>query len=231
MSVINRDHAFKKRVILYIMGIFLLGMGVTFFVFSDLGVPPIASFPYSITLTTGIPIGITTIIAHFIFIVIQIILTKKNDVRSFILQLIIAILFGLFIDLTSWFMGSLPEAKSYLLKFLYLTIGILSCAIALVLYLTAKLPMVPYDTLTYIIVEKVKKPFGKVRVLCDVSVVFISLTICLVGLHSFGSIGLGTLIGSYSIGKITGILMIRLQPLLQNWISSSKQENELKIQS
>lgn len=214
----SKDYSLIKRLIIYVIGIFLLGLCVTFFIISELGVPPIASFPYSITLTTGISVGITTVFSHFCYIIIQIFLSKKIKWGSFLIQLSIAVLFGIFIDFTGWLFAFLPEAESYVLKGLYLVLAIMTCALALVFYFTADLPMMPYDTLTGIIVDKFKLPFGKARVMSDISVVVLSLAICFTFLHSFGSIGVGTLIAAYSIGRVSGILMPRMQPKLKAWI-------------
>lgn len=228
----NPNHSIVKRITIYIISLFILGLGVTFFISANLGVPPIASLPYSITLITGISIGITTVIAHFCFILIQIILLKRIKILSIITQLAITVLFGFFIDLTGWLLTFLPAANSYGLRGLYLIIGILSSSIAILLYFMADLPMMPYDTLTRTVVDKFHLHFGKFRVISDITVVLTSLTICLILLNTFGAIGIGTVIAAYSIGKISGIILLRFQPIIKNWIyPSSKVVNDLEEHS
>ena len=46
-----------KRIIIYILGTFLLGIGVTFSIKADLGVSPVSSFGYAIALITSISVG------------------------------------------------------------------------------------------------------------------------------------------------------------------------------
>lgn len=207
-----------RQAIIYTFGLFFLGIGVTFSIFSDTGVPPIASFPYAITLITNISIGGTMIFAHFTFILLQIIILRAFSLGNFLVQLSIAILLGFFFDLAGWVLRFLPEASTIWLQALYLFIGVLITGLAIFLYFSSNLTMNPYDTLTRVVTEKVARPFGVVRVYCDVSVVGIALIISLIGLRSFGSVGIGTVIGAYTIGKVTGFLLTRFQPSLQRWI-------------
>lgn len=214
----NEKRTWFRQAFVYTFGLFFLGIGVTFSILSDTGVPPIASFPYAITLITNISIGVTVIFAHFIFILLQIIILRAFSLISFLVQMTIAILLGFFFDLAAWILRFLPEASTYFLQGLYLFIGVLITGLAIFLYFSSNLTMNPYDTLTRIITEKAKRPFGVVRVYCDVSVVGIALAISLIGLQSFGSVGIGTVIGSYTIGKVTGFLLTYLQPNLQRWM-------------
>lgn len=207
-----------RQASVYTLGLFFLGIGVTFSIFSDTGVPPIASFPYAITLITDISIGMTMIFAHFMFIILQIIVLRSFSFASFFVQMAIAILLGFFFDLAGWILSFLPDASTYFLQGFYLLIGVLITGLAIFLYFSSNLTMNPYDTLTRVITEKMARPFGIVRVYCDVSVVGIALAISFIGLQSFGSVGIGTIIGSYTIGKVTGFLLTRYQPTLQRWI-------------
>lgn len=213
-----------KQLSLYIGGLFLLAIGVTFFIFSNTGVPPIASFPYAITLITNQSIGLTMIFAQLFFILVQIILLRKVKFKNIIIQLAITILIGFFFDFATLLLSVIPEAQTLLLKIFYLTIGSLLTSIAILLYFSANLPMNPYDTLTRIVTHIAKRPFGIIRVYCDVSVVLIALSISLIGLQAMGSVGVGTLIGSYTIGKIAGLLLLKFQPPIQDWIFAKSKE-------
>ena len=77
-----------KRLTLYIIGLFLLSLGVSFSIQASLGVSPVSSLAYAISLTSGLSIGMTTVLANILFIGVQILLNKRIDLREFAVQLV-----------------------------------------------------------------------------------------------------------------------------------------------
>ena len=57
---------FILRIVVYIIGLFFLALGVAFSINSGLGVSPVNSLPYVISLITGVEIG-TMVIIVFIW--------------------------------------------------------------------------------------------------------------------------------------------------------------------
>ncbi len=215
---VNRTITITKRLILYVIGLFFIALGATFSILANLGVSPVTSLPYALALISGLSVGVMTVVANLLFITIQAILLKMIEWKNFFIQLIIAFAFGSFMDLTIWMTSYLPEANSIWLILLYFALGLIIVAIGLLFYFTVNLPTMPYDTLTYVIATKWSLPFGKAKITSDMINVFISLILCLVMLQSFGSIGIGTFIAAYGIGKIVGIILQKLQPALKIWV-------------
>jgi uncharacterized protein len=207
-----------KRISVYILGLFLLALGATFSILAGIGVSPVTSLPYALALITPLSVGVTTILANFVFIILQAILLKEIRWKNFFIQLIIAFLFGSFMDLTIWLTKGLPDANSIALIIVYIALSLIIVAFGLLLYFTANLPTMPYDSLTHVIANTWKMPFSKAKITSDMLNVIISLVICLLFIQSFGAIGIGTFIAAYGIGKIVGILLHKLQPSLKQWV-------------
>lgn len=214
----NHSKIIFKRLLIYIVGLFFIALGATFSILASLGVSPVTSLPYALALITPLSVGITTILANVIFIVLQALLLKEIRWKNFFIQLIIAFLFGSFMDLTIWLTTSLPEANSIILMIIYLAVSLVIVAFGLLLYFTANLPMMPYDSLTYVSANTWKMKFSKAKITSDLLNVIISLIICLVFIHSLGAIGIGTFVAAYGIGKIVGIFLHKLQPALKRWV-------------
>lgn len=211
-----------KRITLYVLGLFLLSLGVSFSIQANFGVSPVSSLPYAISLTAGLSIGITTILANLLFIIVQVILNKRIDLREFIVQLLIVFLFGFFMNATLFLVQLLPTPITLLSRIAFLAISLYIVSVGLLIYFTAKLPLMPYDALTYVISDKFKMKFGKAKITGDLLNVVVAGVLCLVIIQSFGSIGIGTILAAYFIGKILGRLMPRFQPPLQQWIYGEK---------
>ena len=214
----NHTNIIFKRLSIYIIGLFLLALGATFSILAGIGVSPVTSLPYALALITPLSVGVTTVLANFIFIILQAILLKKIRWKNFFIQLIIAVLFGSFMDLTIWLTKGLPDANSIVLIIIYLVLSLVIVSFGLLLYFTANLPTMPYDSLTHVIANTWKMKFSKAKITSDMLNVIISLIICLLFIQSFGAIGIGTFIAAYGIGKIVGILLHKLQPSLKQWV-------------
>ncbi len=214
----NHTITIIKRLSIYIIGLFLLALGATFSILAGIGVSPVTSLPYALALITTLSVGITTVVANLLFIIFQALLLREVQWKNFFIQLIIAFLFGSFMDITIWLTKNLPDANSLALIIVYLILSLIIVAFGLLFYFTAKLPMMPYDSLTYVIANTWKMPFSKAKITSDMLNVVLSLVICLLFIQSFGAIGIGTFIAAYGIGKIVGVFLQKLQPSLKQWV-------------
>ena len=214
----NHTDVTMKRLVLCIGGLFFLTLGVSLSIQAGLGVSPVSSLAYALVLTTGLSIGITTVLANILFILVQIILNKRINIKDFILQLIISVVFGFFMDATLFIVQLLPPPESIVLRCVYLIISLFVVSAGLIGYFTAKLPLMPYDALTYVISERFKLKFSKAKIMGDLLNVFVSATLGLVFIKSFGSIGIGTIVAAYFIGKILGWMISHYQESLKQWV-------------
>lgn len=73
----NRD--FPK----FLLGLYVMSLGVVLSVKSDMGTSPISSLPLVITLSTGLSLGTTLMVVHSIFIIIQCFIVRSR--RAFLL--------------------------------------------------------------------------------------------------------------------------------------------------
>ncbi len=214
-----------KQVTVYLSGLFILTLGISLSIYAGLGVSPVSSLAYAFTLATGISVGLTTIIANVLFIIIQIIITREWKFRSYLAQFIITLFFGSFADFTLWLVQAfLPMPETMLLRVVYLMASLFVVSFGLLGYLSARLPMMPYDALTYVISDHFNMTFSKAKVTSDLLNVIIAGIVCLLTVHQLGSIGIGTIIAALFIGKILGVFIRSWQQPLVKWMMHSKFE-------
>lgn len=220
----NHNKVTKKRLFVYILGLFSLSLGVSFSIQAGLGVSPVSSLAYAFSLTAGLSIGVTTVLANIFFIIVQAILRKHIDVKEFVLQLMIAVLFGLFMDATQFIVQLLPTPETLIVQCVYLIISLFIVSFGLLIYFAAKLSLMPYDALTYVISERFKLKFSNAKIISDLINVSVAGAICLIFIHSLGSIGIGTLAAAYFIGKILGWMMVHYQQPLRQWLFQTQNQ-------
>lgn len=215
-----------KRLGLYVFGLFFLSLGVSLSIEADLGVSPVSSLAYAFALTSGFSVGMMTVVANVLFIIAQVIFSKRFDIKEAIVQLIIAFLFGFFIDITLIIVQLFPSPETFIMRWAYLIISLFGVAIGLLGYMTAKFTLMPYDELTHVISERFNIAFSKAKITSDLINVCLAGLICIVFIQSLGSIGIGTLVAAYFIGKILGWLIKHYQKYLVRWMNDHKAEPE-----
>ena len=212
----------SKHIIVYLAGLFLLGLGITFSVKADFGVSPVSSLAYSITLITNLSLGITVFLANILFIIVQIIISKEFKLTNYFAQIMMTFIFSLFVDITMRIGSFLPIANTLFIQIIYLILSLVCIALATFLYLHTSLPLMPYDTLLPTISNRFNIQISKTKVLCDVSTVSSALILSFIFLHSLGSVGIGTLVSALLVGRILGVFIILFKKSLLNWMNSEE---------
>ena len=99
-----------KRYIIFLIGLFINSFGVSFITKADLGTSPISSIPYVLSLNFPFTLGEFTIFFSLLLIFLQLIILRKNFKLEHFLQIPVSIIFGYFIDLTTFMLGAMnPE--------------------------------------------------------------------------------------------------------------------------
>ncbi|MCM3112844.1 YczE/YyaS/YitT family protein [Lederbergia lenta] len=220
----NHINVTIKRLCLYILGLFFLSLGVSFSIQANLGVSPVSSLAYAFALSSNLSVGVMTIVANILFIIIQVILSKQFNLRESFVQLIITFLFGFYMDLTLFLVQLLPTPETLVMRWVFLIISLFVVSIGLIGYFNAKFPLMPYDELTYVISERFNIEFSKAKITSDLLNVGVAGLVCITFIQSLGSIGIGTLVAAYFIGKIVGWLMRHYQKYLVQWVNKDKED-------
>lgn len=194
----------KIRLVMYFAGLFIMTLGIAISVKSNLGVSPVSSIPYTITCVWGMEMGKATILFHAALVVLQIILLRRKFKVRNLLQIIIGIVFGYFTTFCNWCMTFLPTPENLVIRLAMILFSALVIALGLFFYVPANIMPLAGEGATQTISDMVGLPFSRVKVAFDVSMVAISLIVCLVCLHSLGSVGIGTVIASVLVGTILG---------------------------
>ena len=71
LNEIIKSENYFTRITIYILGLFIMTLGISMSVKSDFGVSPVSSIPYTITCITGLEMGKATILFHIGLVVMQ----------------------------------------------------------------------------------------------------------------------------------------------------------------
>ena len=205
-----------KRILIYLAGLFFVALGVAFSVNSKLGVSPVNSLPYVVSRIIGKDLGTCVTVIFIGYILIQILLLRKNFRPWDLCQILCSFVFGYFVDLAETLLGSfcLP---GYPGRLIMLAISIFLVAFGICLYLDTDLLVMPMEGLTVAINKTFfpKKAFHEVKVLLDCAVVFIGIILCFSFLGELQGIREGTVLCALLVGKVMKPMQRILIPLMK----------------
>ncbi|MDE6671715.1 MAG: hypothetical protein K2K16_05910 [Ruminococcus sp.] len=193
-----------NRLVCYFVGLFIMTIGIALSVKSDLGVSPVSSIPYTLTVCWGIEMGKATILFHCVLIVIQILILRKNFKIKSLLQLPVGIVFGYFTTFCNSLADRLPTTDNYFIRICMILISVVLVAIGIFMYLPSDIMPLAGEGVMQAVSDTIKVEFSKVKVAFDVTMVIVSLITCLIVLHTLGSVGVGTVIASLMVGMVIG---------------------------
>jgi len=189
-----------KRVFNYIFGLYLITLGVAFSIKSGLGSAPVSSIPYAMDLIWLINIGVATFIFHAILVLIEWILLRDDFKRKHFLQVFVGVLFGVFTSFSVSLMEFIPPADTLVWALLMSVLSIFFIALGLFFYVPTNLIPLSVEGVTQAIAIVSNKPFSKVKVYIDITIVATALVLSYGFLGQFGSVGFGTILGALFIG-------------------------------
>lgn len=193
-----------NRLICYFVGLFIMTIGIAISVKSDLGVSPVSSIPYTLTVCWEIEMGKATILFHCVLIVIQVLILRKNFKLKSLLQLPVGIVFGYFTTFCNSMVESLPTPENFFIRIVMILVSVVLVAIGIFMYLPADIMPLAGEGVMQAVADTLKTEFSKVKVAFDITMVVISLVTCLIVLHTLGSVGVGTVIAALLVGIVIG---------------------------
>ncbi len=206
-----------KRMIVYITGLFLLALGVAFSIKSGLGVSPVSSFPYAISLVLERDVGLMSTVVFTFYILIQILLLRRNFELKNFLQLAVASMFGFFVSASMALIIPLNPV-SYPSRLAFLVISLFLISTGIIFYLTANIVSMPPEGMVLAIQKTTGIPFSKVKIIFDSTSVLLAAVLLMSFVGNLQGLREGTLLAAFGVGRLIGFLSKWLRPILISFI-------------
>ena len=209
------------RVLFYCIALFFMALGVAFSANSDLGISPVNSLPYVISDIVKMQPGTCVTIVFCLYILVQVILLRKEFNPINLTQIIFSTIFGYFVNFTKWMVGDFLLPGGYIGRLGMQCIGIVFVAFGVFLYLDVELVPMPMEGMTMAIAKKAGKPFPQVKTVVDCTVVLLGVILTVVCLHliPFRDPGVrireGTILAALVTGKVIEIIRKPLSPIVK----------------
>lgn len=202
-----------KRYLLLLAGLSIMAFGVAFSIKASLGTSPISSVPYVFSLFTPLTVGTATIVMHCVFILLQILILRRNYHPIQLMQLPVAFFFGYLTDFGVWAVQGV-RCSTYWQQWIVCLIGILLVAVGVSLEVKAGVVVLAGEGVVLAICKVLPKiKFGYMKVGFDVTLVVIA---CVLSLGFTGRLQ-GVREGTVAAALLVGLIAKQLGKLLMRW--------------
>lgn len=200
------------RLGIYILGLWVLAFGIALAVNSNLGVSPVSSLPYVVSLILGVSLGTCTTVIYAGYVLLQMAISRKFQ-PALLLQLVFSTIFGYFVDGAKYVLGDfcLP---GYVGKLVMLAASIALIGFSLVLYIDVKIAPMPAEGLVGCLADRLGKPFSKMKTAFDCTSVLVGAVLSLLFLGALVGIREGTVLTALLAGRMMG----QVRKLIGPWI-------------
>lgn len=201
-----------KRFLSFIIGLFILSLGISFTIISRLGAGAWDALNVGLSNLTRITVGEWVIftVGHWVILIgvilifINALLLKK---RPEFISIVTVVIIGYFIDF--WLLVVFPDfnIETMLMRIVILLSGVLLMGFGIATYLQGKFAIIPIDRFMLAIQTRLKVSLGVAKTIAEITALIFAF---LIG----GPIGIGTIIVTLSIGPMIEIFY----PYLERYV-------------
>lgn len=205
---------YLKRYIWFILGLYILSMGIALSTKANLGVSPVSSIPYVLSLALPFTLGKITIVVQLIYIGCEIAILRKRFNPINFLQILIVVIYGYFNDF-SLFLVARVEPSNYAAQWVLCIISMFIIAFGVNMEVKAGVMMLAVDGLMVTISKEFHIDFGKVKIAFDSSQVAIAVVCSFLFMHGLKGVREGTIAAALLVGMIIRLYNSRLAGFYQ----------------
>ena len=218
----NGAAVWAKRLLIYLLGLYLMAIGVVFSAASGLGVSPVGSLAnvlFRIGEAAGAPdyinLGNCTTAVYVLYILAELVILRRDFKARMLLQLVASLFFGQLVNLASLMLAALPEPGSYGVRMLYLLCSVPLVAAGVMLYLSPDILPTPGEGMSLAISKRTGLSVGASKIIFDCSLFVISSAVSLIYFRRLVGVREGTVICALLVGFVLRQLQKPFQkPLL-----------------
>ena len=149
--------------------------------------------------------GTATAILLSVFFLSQILILKRQFRLFETFQLVIAIIYGFFIDFTAGLLAVFPDFGLWG-QILYCCLGIFILALGVSIAVSNDFILLPQDAFVNVISKKYNKEYGNIKITLDIVLTAIAAVGTLVLNKRLVQVGVGTIAAAVFVGKIVSFL-------------------------
>ncbi len=212
-----------KKIVLFTTGLFIMSLGVVLSVKADLGISPVSSNPYVLSLKYPLTLGMFTILFNVFLILLQVLILGKEYKIFQIVQFPVIFLLGFFIDSAMTIFQDL-RPSSYGMRLSLCLLSVFVIALGVYMEIKAELTYLPGEGLALALVEKFGISFDSAKITVDTAMVLMSLGLSFVFFEKIRGLREGTVLAALGVGVLVRYYL-RISLVLEKLIRKKVSQN------
>ena len=192
----------KRQLPQYVIGLFVMALGIVLIKQANTGVSPVSVIPSALSNILPLTFGNATILFQLLCFVLILAVQRKIDVKT-ILIVPLSVAFGYIIDLYMLFLNF--DGAAVWLRYIICLLGIAATALGIVIIVGADLMLPAPDALMRTISSVYQKPLSKVKIAGDATWAVLAIVIELAFCGKVRSVWIGTVLSVLLTGKLVGV--------------------------
>lgn len=191
-----------KKWMIYILGIQLLAIGIILNTRTQLGVAAFSSVFYALSKIFDLSLGQASMILYVFLILFQVILYKKMT-RLILLEIPFFIVFSFITDFYDGLIGF--QGLSAVQTILLLAAAQIANSLGVYLTVRCQIAVSPVEGIVSAISDVFQLKFSKVKNGFDLSMILVTVVMCILLHCPVYGIGIGTVISAVAVGRLISI--------------------------
>lgn len=191
------------RFILYIIGLFINALGIVLSTYTGLGVACVTCLCTNLHNLFHLSLGTSFTLLYVFYVFLEFLILKKDFGIKNLLQIFFAFMFGYFTDFIQSFIYL--EPSNLVAQLSLLLVSLLIIAFGVVILINCDLVPSAPDGFVQVISNRLKRPFGSIKVYHDITAATIGVIFGLIYGQVEG-LGIATIIAALTLGRMISII-------------------------
>ena len=178
-----KDKIVVRGELALVLAVLINSFAVAVTVYAGLGISPVSSFPYAVSLV-------------FPFLTL--------GTWTYLFSFVAGFFFGKLLDVFGAWLPCLPYSWGWRIFYFVASCPVIALGIAL--SNRCKLPIIPTDLFARDLAEIIKKPYPKVKTTMDLTCVTVAAVLTVVGTGTLKGVGVGTIVAALTYGRTAGLI-------------------------
>lgn len=204
----SRGLSLTLRYLTFLVGIFVMSIGIALSVYALIGTTPISAIPLVVSYATSFSLGFYTVAINVVLFFVQIALLRRRFELIQILQIPAAFAFGAACDFSMWLLRGLDGVAegNYLIQVLLSVAGSVVLGIGVWLQVTPRVLTLAGDGTAVALALVTKRQFSTMKILLDSTLVVIAVILSLIFFHGLLGVREGTILAAWLVGYVVRLL-------------------------
>ena len=200
----TKDKIVVRGELALVLAVLINSFAVAVTVYAGLGISPVSSFPYAVSLVFPfLTLGTWTYLFQGV-LVITLMVLRERFVPSYLFSFVAGFFFGKLLDVFGAWLPCLPYSWGWRIFYFVASCPVIALGIAL--SNRCKLPIIPTDLFPRELSAIKNFKYSKVKISFDVICLATTALITGIGLGRIKGLGIGTILAAFTMGKVIGLV-------------------------